>query len=61
VLKKPSFKCKTCDGPTEHVWTSGDGKVVGLQCVNGHYERSKGGKGPAVLMRPVFLVPAEEA
>ena len=61
MLRKPSFKCRTCGGPTEHVWTSKDGKVVGLRCVNGHPERSKGGKGPAVLMHPVTLVPAEEA
>jgi hypothetical protein len=56
-----SFKCVTCDGPTEHIWTSGDGKVIGLRCVDGHFESKNKENSPPVFCHPVFLVPAEEA
>jgi len=67
-MKKPRFKCVTCSGPTKHVWTSENGKVVALQCVDGHREPKKEGE-PKVKgkpkdrrkVHPVFLVPAEEA
>jgi len=64
MLKKPRFKCQTCGGRTIHVWTSKDGKTVGLRCVDGHYEFKK--KGEIMIrserkVHPVTLVPVEEA
>jgi hypothetical protein len=63
-MKKLRFKCPVCHGSTKHVWTSKDGKTVGLRCVDGHYEFKKKDE---VLVRseekvhPVTLVPVEEA